>query len=105
VGAAGDERHIVPMFGKPGSDDAADASRPENDEPHGQIVPRSFLRRTSVTATRRYCRDPNEPIDRISAGPCRFVSPVSDLKAADRVVTAIYGNVKDAIAASVLQKA
>jgi hypothetical protein len=94
VGAAGDEGHIVPMFGKAGTHNAADASRSKNHESHGQIVPRKW-----------YCRDPNEPIDRISAGLCRFVSLVSDLKAVDRVVTAIYRNLNDTMAASVLQKA
>jgi hypothetical protein len=94
MGAAGDEGHIVPVFGKPGTHNAADASRSKNDEPHGQIVPR-----------KRYRRDPNEPIDRISAGLCRFVSLVSDLKAAHRVVAAIYRNLNDTMAASVLQKA
>ena len=39
-----------------------------------------------------YCRDPNKPIEPISAGLCRFVSLVSDLKATDLDVTATYGN-------------
>jgi hypothetical protein len=94
VSAAGDEGHIVPVFGKPDTHDAADASRSNNHESHGQIVPR-----------KRYCRDPNEPIDRISAGLGRFVSLVPDLKAVTGVLAAISRNLNDTNAALVLQKA
>ena len=43
VGTAGDEGHIVPMFGKPGTHNAPDASGAKNDDPHGQIVPRKCI--------------------------------------------------------------
>jgi hypothetical protein len=58
VGATGDEGHVVPMFGKPGTYDTADASCSKNDEPHREIVPRKW-----------YWRDPNEPIIESVPGP------------------------------------
>jgi hypothetical protein len=78
VSASGDHRDAMAVFGEPDGHNAADTSRSKNDEPHAQIVPR-----------KRYCRDRHEPINRISAAPCRFVSPRPNLKATARVVARI----------------